>query len=347
MRRATALVLVGWALMACGPAPAASAPPPAAASPPQAAAGPAPPVRTALRVTNTGHSGNSMMPWLIWASGAFDKYGLDVGEVADLPSSTTSVQVLISRDADVINVSANPAVEASLKGADLVMIADSPPGTGYWLYAAPDVHSVDDLRGQLIGANQVGSSSYFAVDYALRDRGMLVGRDYDVLTVGSTEAQFAALQQGKVKAVPLSSPATLLARRAGFVELYDLNGVPFNAGGPVVRREMLDDPAGRDALLRYVQAMVETIARFRQDRPFALQLLGRYFETDDMEILDDLYQAYLPKRVPLVVPEGIPPVLESIAPRDPSARDADPRRFYDNSLVEQLQASGFIDALYR
>ena len=40
-------------------------------------------------------------------------------------------------------------------------------------------------------------------------------------------------------------------------------------------------------------------------------------------------------------------MLESIAERDPSARGADPRRFYDNRIVEELQRSGFIDALYR
>jgi hypothetical protein len=29
------------------------------------------------------------------------------------------------------------------------------------------------------------------------------------------------------------------------------------------------------------------------------------------------------------------------------AKDADPRKFFDDSFVRQLQASGFIDGLYR
>ena len=50
------------------------------------------------------------------------------------------------------------------------------------------------------------------------------------------------------------------------VELLDLNYVPFNANAIIVRREMLDDPKGRDALTRFLKATAEGIARLRQDK---------------------------------------------------------------------------------
>jgi hypothetical protein len=40
-------------------------------------------------------------------------------------------------------------------------------------------------------------------------------------------------------------------------------------------------------------------------------------------------------------------VLDDLAPRIPKAKDADPRRFFDDSFVRQMQSSGFIDALYK
>jgi hypothetical protein len=40
-------------------------------------------------------------------------------------------------------------------------------------------------------------------------------------------------------------------------------------------------------------------------------------------------------------------VLEDLALRIPKAKDADPRRFFDDSFVRQLQSNGFIDGLYR
>jgi hypothetical protein len=145
----------------------------------------------------------------------------------------------------------------------------------------------------------------------------------------------------------LSAPTTLRARKAGFVELLDLNYIPSNANAPIVRREMLADPAGREVLTRLMRAYVETIARLRREPAFGHQVLAKWLQMDDAEMIEEVYRAYLPRQVPLVVPEGIGPVLESIAQRDPSAQGADPRRFYDNSLVEEFQRSGYIDALYR
>jgi len=357
------LVVAVWSLtvVACGQAQSQASPAAPTAAPSVGANGgaagalasapTAPAAREApvtIHVAGAGISGNLMTAWATYEGGYFKKYNLDVDGVPDIAASTTAVQAVIARDIDVLNITPNAAIEASLKGGtDLVAIANPPPGTGFWLYAAPEIHSLEDLRGKIVAANQVGTSTYYAVDYAFRERGMVAGRDYDILSVGNQAAQLAALEQGKVQAGVYSAPTTAKARKAGMVELLDLNYVPFNANSVIVRREMLDDPAGREALTRYLKATVEAIARLRQDKAFAVQVLQKYLKEEDPESLDEVYNAYVPKRVPLVVPEAIPPVLESIAERDPTARTANPERFYDNSIVQELQASGFIDSLYK
>jgi len=45
--------------------------------------------------------------------------------------------------------------------------------------------------------------------------------------------------------------------------------------------------------------------------------------------------------------DGLKAVLEELADRNPKAKEADPKKFFDDSFVRQLQSSGFIDALYR
>ena len=348
-----ALVVLGCATPVAPAGPEAKPPPgQSAATPNPPAAAPAPsPVPAGfarLRVSAGGLSGNVLTPWAAHFGGYFAQHGLAVDGLVDLGSSTTAVQTLLARDLDVANIAPNAAIEVSLRGdTALVAIANPPPGTGFWLYGQSDIGSVENLRGKLLAANQPGSSSYFAVEYALRERGLVAGRDYDILSVGNSSAQLAALQQGQVQASVFSAPTTALARRSGFVELLDLNAVPYNANGPVVRRDLLEDPAGRDALVRYLQASVDAIARLRQDPEFGYEVLGTYLKVSDRGILEEVYQTYLPKRVPLVLPEGIALVLSGLAERDPAARDAAPHRFYDNSIVEQLQRSGYIDALYR
>jgi ABC-type nitrate/sulfonate/bicarbonate transport system substrate-binding protein len=351
--RRLAMPLLGmWLAVACaGPGvpapPAPTGTPTVRAAPSTATPGAPAASATRLRVSTTGLSGNVLTPWAAYLGGYFAAHGLAVDELLDIGSSTTAVQSLLAHDVDVVNIAPNAAIEASLKGSTaLVAIANPPPGTGFWLYGRSDLHSVEDLRGKLLAANQPGSSSYFAVEYALREFGLEAGRDYDILSVGNSSAQLAALQQAEVQASVFSAPTTALARRSGFVELLDLNRVPYNANGPVVRRDALDDPASLDALTRYLQASVDAIARLRQDPDFGYQVLSSYLRVSDHAILDEVYQAYLPKRVPLVVPEGIALVLAGIAQRDATALGVAPHRYYDNSIVEQLQRSGYIDARY-
>ena len=145
-----------------------------------------------------------------------------------------------------------------------------------------------------------------------------------------------------------SAPTTAKARKVGMVELLDLNYVPFNANAIIVRREMLDDPKGRDALTRFMKATAEGIARVRQDKAFALQVLQKYLKEDDREALDEVYTAYLPKRVPLVLPDALPPVLESIAERrsgrpEPWSRNATTTTASSRSYRRRASSTACID----
>ncbi|HZU07531.1 MAG TPA: hypothetical protein VFB73_16325 [Chloroflexota bacterium] len=123
--------------------------------------------------------------------------------------------------------------------------------------------------------------------------------------------------------------------------------VSYNADGPVVRRELREDPGGQDLPLRSLKAYVEAIAHLHQDRALAYQVPQKYLQTDVPEIPEEVYTAYLPKRVPPAVPEGVRRVLEDLAACDLAALSAAPVRAYDNSRVEELERSGFIDTLNR
>jgi hypothetical protein len=72
--------------------------------------------------------------------------------------------------------------------------------------------------------------------------------------------------------------------------------------------------------------------------------------TNDQEQLSEAYDIYANKylaRVPLPTIEAMRAVLEELESRNPKAKGQDPRRFFDDRFVRELQSSGFIDALYR
>ena len=52
-------------------------------------------------------------------------------------------------------------------------------------------------------------------------------------------------------------------------------------------------------------------------------------------------------RVPLPTVEAMRAVLEELETRNPKAKGQDPRKYFDDRFVRELQSSGFIDGLYR
>jgi hypothetical protein len=79
-------------------------------------------------------------------------------------------------------------------------------------------------------------------------------------------------------------------------------------------------------------------------------VMGKYLRTANPAALAESYEIDVQKymlRVPLTTVEAMKSVLDDLGARIPKAKDADPRKFFDDSFVRQLQSSGFIDALHR
>jgi hypothetical protein len=142
----------------------------------------------------------------------------------------------------------------------------------------------------------------------------------------------------------LSAPTTLQGRRLGMRELADLSYIPFNTNGPIVRRALLSE--NRELVRRYLQATLETIARVRQDKAFGKQVYAKWLDLQDDELLEELYRAQRPAEIPWVTREGTLSILEDAVERFPAAATADPESFYDNTLLKELEDSGFVRRLY-
>jgi hypothetical protein len=88
----------------------------------------------------------------------------------------------------------------------------------------------------------------------------------------------------------------------------------------------------------------------KRDRPFTISVMSKFLRTTDSEQLAEPYDIYANKylaKVPLPTVEAMRAVLEELELRNPKAKGQDPRRFFDDRFVRELQSSGFIDGLYR
>jgi ABC-type nitrate/sulfonate/bicarbonate transport system substrate-binding protein len=301
---------------------------------------------TKLRVATVALSGASIPAWVTQDSGRFAANGLDV-DLTVIDASTTAVQAMIAGELQVLHVALGAVMDASLAGADLVMLASTAPALVFSLYSGPEIRQVSDLRGKILGANRPGTTTYFAASYLLKDNGMELGNDVTLLPTGSVTNTLAALQAGQVAAGIISPPSTIKANGAGYHEVVDLSYIEYHTNGVVVRRDSLQRE--RDVAKRYLTALVEGIARARQDKRFTKQVIGKYTQTSEDDVLEETYERYVPKLlkpIPYVTPGGVQVGLEEFSAGNPQAASARPEQFYDNSLLQEIEQSGLLDRLY-
>src|SRR5215471_4360484 len=103
--------------------------------------------------------------------GIFAKYGL-APESIYIPGGSTNVQVLISGNLDLSQLSGAPGVAANLEGADIVYFASLLDKLNYQLIARPEIKSVEQLKGKKFAVSRFGSSADFGMRAMLKRVGV-------------------------------------------------------------------------------------------------------------------------------------------------------------------------------
>jgi hypothetical protein len=110
----------------------------------------------------------------------------------------------------------------------------------------------------------------------------------------------------------------------------------------------------RDQTVRVVKAVCEGLAYFKKHKKESLEVLQKKLriqsaQEKDIKYLEASYNLLATKfynQVPYAMPKAIETVLEFIAVDEPKAKGADPKSFVDESIVREVEASGFIKSLY-
>ena len=79
--------------------------------------------------------------------GLFAKYGLTT-ETIYIPGGSINVQVLVSGNLDLSQLSGAPGVAANLEGADIVYFAGLLDKLNYQLITRPEIKGVEQLKGK-------------------------------------------------------------------------------------------------------------------------------------------------------------------------------------------------------
>lgn len=282
--------------------------------------------------------------WLIADTGIDRRYGVEIKPVL-IPGGTRLTQTVVSGDIDIA-LTGGAAVNAMLSGAEIVYIGMPVPTFAFSLYVRPEIKDVADLRGKVLAVITKGASSDHASIALLKQHNMSQGKDVKVLYFSRQEDALAALNQGIVSAAVHSPPTTLLARRLGFKELVNIGSlkIPYPFTGFAVRRALVrQNPELVKSFLRCYIAGIKVAV---EQPDTAKGALRHYLVTKDPEIVDEAYRGFVPlfPRVPYVTEEAIRAALSFTD--HPKAATADPKEFFDNRFLKELESSGFVKELY-
>jgi len=294
-------------------------------------------------------SGNMAPLWITHERGFFRKNGLDV-QLVFIESGTTTVQSLISKDVYFAQMAGAAVIQSRLRGTDVVMIAGVINTLNFKLYVDKIIKQPDQLKGKTVAVTRFGSSTDFALRYALERYGLAPEKDVAILQAGNMPAILASLETGKIQGAMLSSPYTLTAKNMGLPLMADLQmlGLEYQHTGLATTQAFI---RSRPDLVRSVmKAYVEGIHYYKTHRAESLAILTKYLRTSDTDVLTEVYEDVglrLTAEKPYPTLRGIGIMLRELTATNPKITAVRPEEFVDLTFIKELDGSGFIDRLYK
>ena len=259
-----------------------------------------------VNIAWTNYSANQAPTMVADAQRFFQKHGLNA-HVSYIEGSPTATAALVGNSIQILETGPVAAIQAQLKGQDVVVLAIHIPYPNFRLVAMPNVRDLNDLRGKIVGVSQPGSVDDVVTRELLKKKGFTLGKDVKILYVKSNPAKVSALSSNLVGAVTLSPLIYQEARSVGARELLNFRemGIAYPLNGVESTRRFVKER--RDLVVAYLKASVEAI-RFIKSRPDETkQIIGRYTKQTDPEVLDISYQELVG-----VLPDNPAPTLEAV-----------------------------------
>lgn len=286
--------------------------------------------------------------WIAHEAGLFKKNNLAV-ELLYIPGGSVIIQSIMSGDVKVANMAPPSAIGAWAKGADFTLIASGVDLLLETVVTGPNIKRPADLKGKKIGVSRYGSLTDMALREALRHYKLVPDKDVTILQTGGEATRFAALTSGAIDGAMLSGDKKVLAEKMGYHVVIDLTELPiyYPVNGVITSKKFIS--GSRDLARNFLRGWVEGIKIFKTDKELSLKILAKYLKITDREILEKSHEIYRPvyKKFPTGDQRAVKFALEQMAKEVPDAAKLNAEDFIDNSLLNEIEKSGFIEQIYR
>lgn len=300
-----------------------------------------------LNICYSSIAATSISTWVPKEAGIYKKYGLDVNVI--YVAGAQAISTLLSGDTQIVQGSGAAAVLARLAGSDVTMIGTTINVIPMSLITTPDIVGAQDLKGKTFGVSRFGSLTELGLRKAVSELGLDPAKDIKMIQTGGVPENLLFMQQGIIKGALISSPTLEKAKELGYKELLNLGAIKYRYPGTALLTTVSFVRSRPQTVNRFLKATLEGIKYAKANPDFTIRVLANYTRNSDTKLLASAFKSYVLgyiRDVPTITREEIDSVLDDVAARNPKAKGADPKQFYDPGPLEQLSREGFIAELY-
>jgi NitT/TauT family transport system substrate-binding protein len=303
-----------------------------------------------MRVGLSSVSGLHAAVWVAEAKGIFRKHGVDAEVIVTGQGGVAGISALLANDIQLVNSAGDVLVAAALRGGDTVMVASVINKGLQRLVTKPDIKTPTDLKNKRIGVTRIGAVSH-SVLLMMLQRWKMNPNDVQVMQLGSSPSMLASMDKGGIEGAVLTIPSMFVAEDRGYRVLLDMADTDIYYLHTMVATTRHYIKANRDKVLRFLRGYVEGIAFVRQNKKESLDIVGKKLrigpeQERNLERSLDLMSAKYYEQVPYPSLRGVETVLGFVEKDNPKAKGADPKSFVDDSLLREIEQSGFVKKLY-
>jgi NitT/TauT family transport system substrate-binding protein len=302
-----------------------------------------------IRLSHSALESSNAVWYLAQDRGFYKKNGLDA-DLIFIPSTTTSVTSLVAGDVQVANASGGGVASAVVAGADLVLVSCYLNSLPYELVVNESIKSAEDLKGKSIGISRIGSASDVAARALIKGLGLEADKQVMIMQVGGPAERAAAYRTGRIAGFPSppgiihltqGMPFRILISTADFQQRFDFPYICATTTKSYLARQ-------RETVKKVLMAHIEAAQYFKTHKEETKKIISKYSRITSPAYLEAAYTATakLYDRVPLVTRPGVETQIKEATSRKPGAK----LRFedmVDESIVLELEKSGFIDKVYQ
>ena len=283
--------------------------------------------------------------WVAQEKGFFARNGLDVQSVF-IPGSPTLIASLNTGDMHFGYTGGTATLGAAVGGLDVKIVAAFSNFIQTDLVVRPDIKIAADLKGKRIGVTSIGGTGWMSAMLGLELVGLNPERDkISLAAFGDQRVISQALETNTIQGASLAGIFSRRLKRSGYNFMGDLEKIPLVGTSVVVKADYLANHAAtvRNALRALIEG--HGFVLNPANKATVIEIMTKKLGVTDAVAANDGYEDYVRRtdRKAYVVVDGLKNIQRFMKLRNPKIGEINLDRMVDESILRDLEKSGFLE----